>query len=149
MSYPANVNEIHYVSCYFEEPSSSMRSTIKNLCIDDMNTTEIFDFTSSQDLDSGVFTFRRCANYHCLSNLKSLEIRYCDSITDVSCFQNIPKLRLHQCINIVDVSSLGRVTDLSLEFIDRITDVSALGKVRTLCLRGCFGIRDISPLSNV
>jgi hypothetical protein len=147
--YPVNVDEIEYSYCYWEDPCLAVYSKVRKLSIHDDDGEEVCDLQTLSHLETGVFWFRQCANYHCLANLKSLDLRYCDSVTDVSCFQNIPKLRLISCMNILDVSSLGMANELNLSRNYQITDVSALGEVHTLCLSECWGISDVSALSNV
>jgi hypothetical protein len=119
------VNELELVDCSLAETSFSFYSKIKHFIFQDDASEVSFDLRSFENLECAEFSFRQCINYDCLSHLLSLEISYCDSITDVTCFRNIPKLTLTQCCNITDVSSLGNARELDLSCNDGITDVSA------------------------
>jgi hypothetical protein len=127
-------------------------SNIKNItftCRNENFKKLIFDLSPLVNTEHGTFRFPRCVNYHCLANLKSLEIVDCDSITDVQCFQNIPVLTLRRCPGITDVSSLGKATKLNLSYCKNLIDVSALGNVHTLDLSFCDKVTDVSALSGV
>jgi hypothetical protein len=125
-------------------------SHVKSLTIlpNYFTSRNVFDVSSLQNLEKGVFKISHCTNYQLLSNLKWLEISRCESITDVNCFQNIPHLGLHYCPGITDVSSLGNVRELNLSYCSNITDVSCLGKVHTLDLSHC-PVWDLSRLIEV
>jgi hypothetical protein len=109
---------------------------------------KVFDLSSLQNLEKGVFEVSLCTNYQLLSNLKWLEISRCESITDVNCFKNISHLELHSCPRITDVSSLGNVRELNLSYCSNITDVSSLSKVHTLDLSHC-PVLNLSSLTEV
>ena len=63
-----------------------------------------------------------------LGNLHTLNISFCNKITDVSMLGNLHTLDISQC--------------------DKITDVSMLSKLHTLYMYGC-NITDITILRNV
>jgi hypothetical protein len=140
ISHPMSAGEVEFVNCYIEEFVSSDFSKAKNFSFQDDSSPESFDLSDFEHLETGTFYLRECINYHCLANLKSLEIFWCDSITDVSCFRKIPKLTLSHCPNITDVSSLSGVFELSLSYSRGFTDVSALGNVHSLRLYDCTNI---------
>ena len=79
----------------------------------------------------------------------SLNLSWCDDITDVSALGGIHTLHLSRCSNVTDVSALGGVHTLDLSRCDNIKDVSALGGVHTLNLSGCSKITDVSALRGV
>jgi hypothetical protein len=107
------------------------------------------DLAPLQHIEKGIISVTKCANYHLLANLLSLELSDCTSVTDVSCFANIPDLNLCNCENINDVSSLSRVHTLDLSYCKGVTDVSSLKNVHTLTLDFCENVSDISGLENV
>jgi hypothetical protein len=144
-----HVDELELVDCTLTDTSFSFYSKIKVFIFQDDASDVSFDLGPLENLECGEFSFRQCINHDCLSHLLSLEIGYCDSITDVTCFRNIPKLTLTQCCNITDVSSLGNVRELDLSCNDGITDVSALGNVHTLSVNSCENLIDVSALTNV
>jgi hypothetical protein len=127
LSYWATVKEFNFT------PHNSIRS-------------HTFDLNPLRNIEKANLKISQCVNYHVLSNLKSLTISGCESITDVSCFQNIPDLDLRKCSGITDVSSLGRVHSLCLAGCDNITDVSALARVYKLNLSHCEKVTDLSKL---
>lgn len=71
------------------------------------------------------------------------------SIKNVQRLGNVHTLNLSYCDNLTDVSCLGNVHSLNLSFCYKITDISFLGNVHTLNLTGCDKITDISSLCNV
>jgi hypothetical protein len=151
-NFPFNVDRLEFFYCSFENHFQSFTnySKVRNFLFQDDDSEETFDLTTLAHLESGIFSIKHCVNYHCLSNLKSLAISNCNSITDVSCFRNIPKLTLSHCPRITDVSSLGSCYDLDLSCNEGITDISALGNVHILHLQSCIHIADgMSHLKNV
>jgi hypothetical protein len=141
--------EIEFMDCNFTDSSLRYYSRVKRFCFDNESSEEVLDLEPLRNIENGHFCIQRCVNYDCLTNLKSLDISCCLSITDVSCFRNIPKLSLSQCPNITDLSSLGGVRELDLSFNEGITDVSSLGRVPVLILHYCFGVEDVSQLNHV
>ena len=79
----------------------------------------------------------------------TLDLNYCQNISDVSALGNVHTLYLVCCQNISDVSALGRVHTLNLSDCPNISDVSALGRVHTLDLSYCPNVRDVSALGHV
>jgi hypothetical protein len=144
-----NVKDIEIVDCTFDTLSFSMFSNVSRLLFLDYKDVNVYDLTILKHLKNGAFNIKRCVNYHCLSQLQSLQILNCSSITDVECFKNIPKLKLLACENITEERSLGGVLELDLSFNRRVVDISNLGNVRILRLSGCTGIIDVSALRNV
>jgi hypothetical protein len=141
--------EIEFIECNFTDNSLHYYSRVKRFCLDNESSEEVLDLEPLRNIENGQFCIQHCVNYDCLTNLKSLKISCCLSITDVSCFRNIPKPNLSQCPNITDVSSLGGVRELDLSFNEGITDVSSLERVRVLRLNDCFGVEDVSKLNHV
>ena len=80
------------------------------------------------------------------SNQLSLDLSYCDNVSDVSALGGVHTLDLRCCDNVTDVSALGKVHTLNLSCCDNVSDVSALGKVHTLDLRCCDNVSDVSAL---
>jgi hypothetical protein len=143
-----DVDEISLVECRIQE--FSFCSNIKSVTVIQVKEPiRNFDFSIFRNSENGSFrlnTFSSTANHYQLCNLKSLLLRGCSAITDVSCFQNIPHLTLICCNGITDVSSLGKVQTLSLIGCKNVHDVSALGRVHTLDLTSCRRVTDLSAL---
>jgi hypothetical protein len=137
ISRPINVSEVEFVNCYSEEFTGSDFPKAKHFSFQDDWSPEALDLSAFENLETGTIYIRECSNYHYLANLKSLEIFWCDSITDVSCFRKIPKLKLSHCPNITDVSALSGVFELNLSYYRGFTDVYALGNVPCLRLYDC------------
>ena len=115
--------------------SLSTSSTITHLSL---SNTQISDIST---LGSGTIP------------LTSLDLSYCESVTDVSPLagKSIVDLNLRGCKGITDVSALGNIPTLArldLRNCDKITDVSMLGGVAFLRLEGCTGITDFSAVPN-
>jgi hypothetical protein len=143
-----DVNEMFLLQCQIEDFSfcSNVKSVTVVQVLDPLQ--RILDLSLFQKIEKGCFRLNTMSstNHHLLSNLKSLELQCCRSITDVSCFQNIPHLSLTWCHAITDVSSLGKVHTLNLMGCLNIRDVSALGRVHTLDLSYCDQVTDLSAL---
>ena len=58
----------------------------------------------------------------------SLDLRWCDKVSDVSALAGVHTLNLRHCDNVTDVSALGGVHTLDLSYCNNVTDVSALGR---------------------
>jgi hypothetical protein len=109
-----------------------------------------YDLSSlSPTLESLYLRTNRIANYQFLSNLRYVEFRGCDSITDVSCFRNAIRVKFRSCSNVINVNSLANVEVLVLDDCNSVTDVSALGNVETMEIGYCENLNDISALSTV
>jgi hypothetical protein len=144
-----DVEQLEFLNCSFDNFSMSLFPLVKTLVYKDYFSEEVIDLAPLNGLENGFFDITRCINYHCLANLKSLDLSYCDSVTGVSCFQHIPKLRLSACPSITDISSLAGCYELDLSCNDSIFDVSAFGNVHLLILHNCINITDVSSLNNV
>jgi hypothetical protein len=140
---------LELTNCTIEGFSLSDYCSVKTLVYQDDYSEEKFDLAAMANLEHGAFYIRNCINYQFLGNLKSLDLSYCSSVTDVTCFRAIPKLRLAYCQNITDVSPLGGVFELDLTGNQELTDVSALGNVHSLTLSGCWKVSDVSALKSV
>lgn len=81
-------------------------------------------------------------------NIKNLDLSGCDNITDVSELGNVEYLQLSNCRKIKDISSLENVEKLDLSHCTGIEDFSVLGKQKYLCLRG-INFSKIDNLKNV
>jgi hypothetical protein len=92
---------------------------------------------------------RQVANYHLLTNLRSVEFHGCDSIIDVSCFCRAKIVKFIRCPNVTNVNSLASVKELVLLSCDGVTDVSALGTVKEMIIRNCKNLHNLSALSSV
>jgi hypothetical protein len=147
--FPVDVDELTLLNCLYDKFEFSTYSNVKSLTFQDDYYEDSFDLAALSNLEKGEFYIEECENYDRLSNLQSLNISYCDSITDVSCFANISTLKLTNCANVIDVSPLGKVSDLDLSHCEGISDITALGNVQTLSLHACANIIDVSSLKNV
>jgi Leucine-rich repeat (LRR) protein len=144
-----DVDEIALLQCQIEDYSfCSNFKSVEVFQLSNKPFKGILDFSLFQNIEKGCFRINSAptVNHHLLANLKSLVLRCCPAITDVSCFQNIPHLSLILCFGITDVSSLGRVHTLNLRGCENIRDVSALGRVHTLDLSHCTEVTDLSAL---
>lgn len=79
----------------------------------------------------------------------SLNLSYCDEISDVSALGHVNSLNLSECRNVIDVSDLGSLHFLNLSHCNNVSDVSALGNVHSLDLSGSYNVDDVSNLRNV
>jgi hypothetical protein len=143
------VGRVDFVECSLENVSLMDYSNVPHVHYEDTRFSTALDFSVFKELEQGLFIVKSCINYHCLRDLKCLQISHCLSITDVSCFSNIPILTLSHCPNITDVSSLSKCRELDLTGNTGITDVSALGNVYSLKLNRCEDVADVSSLNNV
>jgi hypothetical protein len=100
-------------------------------------------------LETLYLSTRRVVNYHFLTNLRSVELNDCDTITDVSCFRNAETVKFTSCFNVTNVNSLTNVKVLVLKECHGVTDVSALGKVEEMEVSNCENLHDLSALSTV
>jgi hypothetical protein len=141
-----NVDEVCLHHCPVEDLSYWSNAKAVEFIPDSTIWRNSFDLTPLENIEKGIFNFSRCVNYHLLANLQSLQLSYCDSISEVRCFQNISVLDLQGCSKITDVSSLGRARKLNLSHCKNISDVSALGNAHTLDLSYCDKVRDLSVL---
>jgi hypothetical protein len=147
-----DVDEMLLLQCRIED--YSFCSNIKSVEVFQSSNEPfdgIFDFSLFQNIEKGCFRLygsipTPTVNHHLLANLKSLVLRCCPAITDVSCFKNIPHLSLILCSGITDVSSLGKVHTLNLRGCENIREVSSLGRVHTLDLSHCTEVTDLSAL---
>jgi hypothetical protein len=144
-----DVEQLEFINCSFDNFSMFLFPLVKTLVYKDYFSEEVIDLAPLNGVENGFFDITRCINYHCLANLKSLDLSYCDSVTSVSCFQHIPKLRLSACPSITDIGSLAGCYELDLSCNDSIDDVSAFGNVHKLILCNCVNITDVSSLGNV
>jgi hypothetical protein len=111
---------------------------------------ETVDLKTLTVVEEAFLSSMKLQNYQSLSSLlKSVTIKDCDSLTDVSCFRHLPKVKFENCPNITDVSCLDDVRELSLRRCAGICDVSSLGRVYNLDLSICRNISDVSALGNV
>ena len=90
-------------------------------------------------------------NVDVLKNVHSLNLSWCYGVTQVDALCNVNILNLSFCDGITDVVALGTgtVCILNLNNCDNIIDVSTLGTVHTLNLSGCDSIIDVSKLGTV
>jgi len=79
----------------------------------------------------------------------TLDLSYCDNVSDVSNLGGVHTLNLRHCDNISDVSALGGVHTLNLSGCRNVSDVSALGGVHSLNLYNCQNVTDVSALGGV
>jgi hypothetical protein len=103
----------------------------------------------SSTLESLILFVPRVANYHLLTNLRSVEFYGCLSIEDVSCFRRAEIVKFLNCRKVINVNSLKNVVELVFRCCDGITDVSELGRVKRLEISDCKNLHDISCLSTV
>lgn len=73
--------------------------------------------------------------------VKTLDLSYCDQVTDVEAFARCHSLTLRSCQGISDVSSLARVFELNLAGCQGIVDITALSQVVELDVSNCQSIR--------
>ena len=93
-----------------------------------------------------------------LSRLKSISIRECIKLKNISLLKNLVNLQslnLGYCLELIDISSLSGLVNLqilNLESCESLTDISGLSRLvnlQTLNLKRCELLTDISGLSGL
>ena len=114
---------------------------------------------SGYAIDIGLYTWYhlrfhssdRLIDDHMLKNftrLRSLELEFCQYITDLSPLSSLRQLSMYSCYNIRDVSALRSIDTLTLSGLE-VTDFSPLCEVQNLTLQWCNQLIDVSSLSGV
>lgn len=93
-----------------------------------------------------------------LQRLSSLEISYCNAITDLSplaSLKNLKYLKIHECNKLTDLSPLASLPNLEvlrISYCDAISDLrplASLSNLRTLYIFACKKVKDITPLASL
>lgn len=122
---------------------------------------------TAKQLNLNFYDFDWLSNVSVLSDVHTLNLRYCKQVENVDtlcntthlildhtnvrytkCLKNLMSLSLRFCQQLFDISSLGKLHYLDLSYCN-VSDVSSLGNVNTLILQGCENIVDVSALTNV
>jgi hypothetical protein len=86
---------------------------------------------------SGEFRERLLGLVHDSKKQVSLNLSYCDNVSDVSALGHVHTLNLRECPNVSDVSALSDVHTLSLSWCSNVLDFRVLSHVHTLHLSYC------------
>ena len=92
------------------------------------------------------------------TNIKTLIVRYCDDMKDVSLLSkltNLEKIEIYSCDNLTDVSALSKLSNLktlSILFCDQLVEIPSLkgmDDLSSLCIHSCDKLSDISGVSEL
>ncbi len=116
-------------------------------CPNNITNDDLYYFIEIYSLD--ISWCQNITDVSMLGNLHTLNMWFCNKITDVSMLGNLHTLNMSACNNITDISMLGNLHTLDISYCFRFTDVSMLGNLHTLRMWSCYQITDVSMLCNL
>lgn len=138
-----NLKKLHWHECNWDELSDLSRLT----------SLEYLSLSNSQgdeELGLNIDTIRD------LSNLKHLDLSFCETIFDFSPIKNLTKLvylDLTDCkIDDLELSGLNNLKTLKLSGCKSLWNIESLSKLNNLenlYLDGCSNVEDLAPIANL
>lgn len=128
-------NSITFIDCSFKDlKNTDVFSNFKHLRI--FNNITIVNLINKRKIEG-------------LLSLQSLELQFCEKLTNVDGLGDIPTIKLISCHNLIDISGLGRNHHVLLRSCSALKDVKSLATVPIVTIVECDKVRDYKYLANV
>ncbi len=128
-------NSITFIDCSFKDlKNTDGFSNFKHLRI--FNNITIVNLIDKRKIEG-------------LISLQSLELQFCEKLTNVDGLGDIPTIKLISCQNLTDISGLGRNHHVLLRSCNALKEVKTLATVPIVTIIECDKVRDYKCLANV